>query len=138
ATRVGTMDLWTHARRFCITLAPLGFGVWLAHYCFHFLTGLWTFIPVTQAAAIRHGIPGLGQPSWGLGGLHEAWVWPIEIGFVSLGLVGSLGLAWSLAQRDFHHRPSQGFLPWAGLQLTMAATALWLLAQPMEMRGTFL
>lgn len=127
-----------HARRFSFTLAPLGFGVWLAHYCFHFLTGLWTFIPVAQHAAARHGFPVLGLPRWGMGGLHEAWVWPIEVGFVLLGLIGSLALTWSLAERDFGLRPAGGFRPWAALHLAFAGTALWLIAQPMEMRGTFL
>ncbi len=138
AARHSTSSLWAHARRFSFTLAPLGFGVWLAHYCFHFLTGLWTIVPVTQAALLRYGIEWVGRPSWGLGGLHEAWVWPIEIGFVGLGLVGSLGLAWSLSERDFGRTAAKAFLPWAGLILALAGTALWLLAQPMEMRGTFL
>ena len=30
------------------------------------------------------------------------------------------------------------FALWAGLHLLLAGTALWLLAQPMEMRGTYL
>ncbi|QDV04648.1 quinol dehydrogenase membrane component [Planctomycetes bacterium Poly30] len=129
---------FSHARRFSFTLAPLGFGVWLAHYCFHFLTGLWTFIPVAQHAAERHGLSGLGRPQWGLGGLHEAWVWPIEVGFVLFGLIGSLAVTWSLAERDFGVHRARAFRPWAGLHLVYACTALWLLAQPMEMRGTFL
>ena len=32
-------------RRFIYGLAPLGFGMWLAHYAFHFLTGALTLIP---------------------------------------------------------------------------------------------
>ena len=28
--------------RYTYGLVPLGFGMWLAHYCFHFLTGLYT------------------------------------------------------------------------------------------------
>ena len=38
------------AVRYSYSLAPLGFGIWLAHFGFHFLTGLYTFIPVTQSS----------------------------------------------------------------------------------------
>ena len=127
-----------HLVRFSLSLCPLGFGVWLAHYSFHFLTGLWTFVPVTQLALRRLGITLLGTPRWGLGGLHESWVWPIELGFLGLGLVGSIAIAWRLAERDFGRRAPRAFAPWALLHLALAGTALWLLAQPMEMRGTFL
>lgn len=127
-----------HAVRFAYSLAPLGFGVWLAHYCFHFLTGLWTFVPVAQHALVQQGIGWFGRPSWGLGGLTEAQVWPIEIGFLALGAVGSLAVTWRLARRDFPDRPRAAFAPWATLHVVLVATALWLLAQPMEMRGTFL
>ncbi|MEZ6015988.1 MAG: FesM [Planctomycetota bacterium] len=127
-----------HAQRFALSLAPLGFGVWLAHYCFHFLTGLWTFVPVTQSAARDVGLTFLGAPRWGLGGLREALVWPLEVGFVAVGLIGALGVTWRLAARDFGAAPIRAFVPWAALHATLAGAALWLLAQPMEMRGTFL
>ena len=45
-----TGSLPARATRYSYGLAPLGFGIWLAHYGFHFLTGLYTFIPVTQRA----------------------------------------------------------------------------------------
>jgi hypothetical protein len=127
-----------HATRFAFSLAPLGFGVWLAHYSFHFLTGLWTFVPVAQHALVQSGIDLLGQPRWGLGGLTQAQVWPIEIGFLALGAVGSLAVTWRLAGRDFPGRAWAAFAPWATLHVGLTAVALWLLAQPMEMRGTFL
>ncbi len=129
---------FVHARRFVFGLAPLGFGVWLAHYSFHFLTGLWTFVPVAQKACNELGITLFGSPSWGLGGLHAAYVWPIEVGFVALGIVGALTVTWRLAQRDASRAVVRTFAPWAVLELVLGATALWLLAQPMEMRGTFL
>lgn len=36
-------------RRFTYGLVPMGFGMWLAHYAFHFLTGALALIPVTQS-----------------------------------------------------------------------------------------
>ena len=47
--------------RYTYGLAPLGFGMWLAHYGFHFLTGLYTIIPVTQSALASLGWPVLGR-----------------------------------------------------------------------------
>jgi hypothetical protein len=128
----------THLQRFAFSLAPLGFGVWLAHYSFHFLTGLWTFVPVTQHTLVKLGVTLLGRPRWGLGGLTEAQVWPLELGFLALGAAGSLAVTWRLARRDFGERAPLACAPWAALHVGLTAAALWLLAQPMEMRGTFL
>lgn len=134
-TKVPALD---HLSRFSFGLVPLGFGVWLAHYSFHFLTGLWTFVPVTQHALMKNGIEFLGSPRWGLGGLTEAQVWPIELGFLALGAVGSLSVTWRLARRDFARDALRAFTPWALVHVTLLGCALWLLAQPMEMRGTYL
>src|SRR5271155_866783 len=55
--------------RYTYGLVPLGFGMWLAHYGFHFFTGLYTIIPVTQSAVASLGHAFLGQPRWTLTGL---------------------------------------------------------------------
>jgi ferredoxin len=117
------------AVRFTYALVPLGFGVWLAHYGFHLLTGLLTLVPVVQEAF------GLGSPRWGLVGLPVRFVYPIEIGFIGLGVMGSLLVAWKIAEREAPSRTRKAFVPWAGLCLLLGFAALWLLAQPMEMRG---
>jgi ferredoxin len=124
--------------RFAYSLIPLGFGVWLAHYCFHLLTGLWTFVPVVQDLFMDLGLPIFGAPTWGLGGLPERLVTPIELGFLGLGLLGSLLVAWRIAERDYPLRTAKAFAPWAGLSFLLWGVAMWLLSQPMEMRGTFL
>lgn len=126
------------ATRFSYALIPLGFGVWLAHYGFHLLTGLWTFVPVVQDLFADAGLPIFGQPSWGLGGLPDRLVTPIELGLLALGLLGSLLAAWKIAERDYPLRTAKAFAPWAGLSILLWAVAIWLLSQPMEMRGTFL
>src|SRR6204780_3921524 len=63
-----------------ISLVQLGFGMWLAHYCFHFLTGLYTLIPVTQNAIASLGRPFLGEPRWTLTGVPSNIVQVVEIG----------------------------------------------------------
>jgi hypothetical protein len=125
--------------RYAYSLAPLGFGVWLAHYSFHFLTGFWTFVPVVQSAAAElFGSPVLGAPLWTMVGMPAASVYPIELGLLALGLLGSFLVAYRLAERHAPGRSWGAFAPWATLALLMWLSAMWLLAQPMEMRGTIL
>lgn len=124
--------------KYAYALAPLGFGVWLAHYSFHFLTGLYTFIPVIQSALAQAGWPVLGQPDWHQVGLPERTVYPVELGLLGLGWLGSLLLAYRLAEEETAAHPIRVFILWASLCTFLWATALWLLSQPMEMRGTFL
>ena len=124
--------------RYAYGLAPLGFGVWLAHYGFHLLTGLYTFIPVIQSALAGAGFPLMGEPNWRLGGLPEAAVYPIELGFLGLGLLGSLLVIYRLSEQDSGARHGRVFTVWAMVCLLLGLSALWLLSQPMEMRSTFL
>ena len=125
--------------RFARSLLPIGFGIWLAHYGFHFFTGFLTVIPVAQNAAIQSfGRPLLGEPMWQLGGLPESIVFPMELGFLGLGLIGSWMVAWAIACEAFQRRAAAAFLPWGVLHLLLFISAVWILNQPMDMRGTFL
>ena len=124
--------------RYAYGIAPLGFGIWLSHYSFHFLNGLFTFVPVFQSAAARAGLPFLGEPRWNLGGLPEGATYVIGMGFLVLGLIGSLMVIYRLAGQELVSRPFRAFAPWAGVCLILWLSALWLMSQPMQMRGTFL
>ena len=119
------------AVRYSYVLAPLGFGIWLAHYGFHFLTGLYTIVPVTQAALG-------GQPRWGTPGFAPNVVQLFEFGFVFLGLLGSLLVSYSIARAEKVDHPSRIFALWAIVALIITAGALWLMSQPMEMRAVTL
>jgi polyferredoxin len=120
--------------RYAYALVPLGFGMWLAHYSFHFLTGLLTLIPVVQNAVS----PLLGPPFWRLTGIPVRFVQPLEFGFLALGLVGSLMVAHRLAEDEPGAPPARAFLPWAAVCVLLFAAAVWLILQPMEMRATFM
>jgi hypothetical protein len=119
-------------------MVPLGFGMWLAHYCFHFLTGLYTLIPVTQNAVASLGWPFLGEPRWTLTGLPANVVQVVEIGFLLLGFAGSLVVIYGLSEDDSPGRPMRAFLPWAAVCLILWCASMWLLFQPMEMRATMM
>jgi hypothetical protein len=134
----GRTGLLALATRYTYSLVPLGFAVWLAHYAFHFLTGVLTIIPVTQNALADLGNPLLGEPAWRLGGLRVGAVYPMQLGFLALGLVGSWVVAVRLGRQDHLESPWRAYLPWLVLHAALFASAVWLMAQPMEMRGTFL
>ncbi|HEY0760042.1 MAG TPA: hypothetical protein VGD59_12390 [Acidisarcina sp.] len=124
--------------RYAYALVPLGFGMWLAHYCFHFFTGLYTIIPVTQSALASIGTSLFGTPRWTWTGLPTPIVQPLEVGFLLLGLAGSLLVAYRLALEDSQDHPLRAFAPWAAVCLLLWAASVWLMQQPMEMRATFM
>jgi hypothetical protein len=123
--------------RYAYGLAPLGFGVWLSHYSLHFLIGLFTFIPVFQSAAAGTGWAFLGEPRWDFGGLTPGATSAIGLGFLVLALTGSLMVIYRLAEQDSPRSPAKAFVPWAGLCLLLWLSALWVMSQPMQMRGAF-
>jgi len=151
ALLMGAAALWTRraartaqsvpaiVKRFARSLVPIGFGVWLAHYGFHFFTGFLTVVPVTQNAVLQSlGSPLLGEPMWQLGGLPENIVYPMEIGFLLLGLIGSWMVAWAIAGQLAPLRTARAFWPWAAVHALLFVSAVWIMSQPMDMRGTFL
>jgi hypothetical protein len=128
--------LGSAALRYATTLIPLGFGVWLAHYGFHLLTGMLTVVPVTQSAAIDLlGWAALGEPAWSWVWMRSGSVQPIQLGFVLLGACGSIGLVRAVSLRDYPSRPGLASAPWVATIVVLTAAALWILNQPMEMRG---
>ena len=125
------------AVNFAYALVPFGFGMWLAHYGFHLLTGAMTIVPVTQRAAVDLlGWPALGAPLWSLTGMRPGSVFPIQVGFILLGAMGSCSAAYQISERDYPERVALSLAAWLAVIAFLAVVALWILSQPMEMRGT--
>jgi hypothetical protein len=121
---------------YAYALTPLGVGVWLAHYGFHLLTGLLTLVPVTQSAAVDAlGWPALGDPRWTWTGMGPGSVFPLQLGVVLLGAAGAAALVYATSQRDHPRRVTAASVPWLGLVALVAGAAIWILQQPMAMRG---
>jgi cytochrome c oxidase assembly factor CtaG/ferredoxin len=122
---------------FVHTLAPLGFGMWLAHYSFHFLTTGASIVPVAQRVANDLGWTWLGSPHWAA--CCCADVAPrllrLEILLLDLGLLATLLAAHRLACRLAPERSLALFAPWAVLAIAAFTFGVWILFQPMEMRG---
>jgi polyferredoxin len=124
------------ALRFAYGLVPLGFGIWLAHYGFHFLTGALTIVPVTQSAAVDlFGWAALGDPLWRWAGMRPGAVFPLQAGCVLLGSIGSVTTMALMARSDYPRRAIRAAAPWIAIVLLLSAAAMWVLVQPMEMRG---
>ncbi len=123
---------------FTMTLAPLGFAMWLAHLVFHLFTGSHTPIPVAQRIAVDLHLALFGKPNWAI----ASWAFPqlldFEILFLDLGLLLSLYAGWKVAERynKSVKRCFLTFLPWAVIYVLFFLAAIWIIFQPMDMRGT--
>jgi len=125
--------------RYTPALVPLAFGIWFAHYGFHFATGALNVIPVTQYFLRDHGIDLLGAPNWALGPiLPFRWLLPLQMLAVMVGLLATLYVIGERARAA--HADSgtmaKAMIPWALLAVAIAITSVYLFTLPMEMRGT--
>ena len=138
------------ARRYVWALVPMGFGMWLAHYAFHFLTGALTIVPVVQSFLADVSLYG-GDVRWDLGPLvPQGWLFPIEAALLYLGATGSVVAAVRIAQSHLTDTRRQtgkragpnaalaAASPWMLLTLLLLGFGIWILVQPMEMRGTMM
>lgn len=126
-----TQSLRDTVAAFAPAFVPLGFGVWIAHYGFHFLLAPLTIIPVIQEF--------LGQAGdWArFGTATDAGL----IGLIQvIALVGGFAWSMSIAQqislRLYRRQGLIGMIPWALLLLLVMLVALQIFSLPMEMRGT--
>ena len=116
---------------FAPAFVPLGFGIWFAHYSFHFLVGPGLIVPVIQEFLGGNG-------DW------AAWSFSLDtniIGLIQLivligGFFWSLRLAQRTAHRLYRRKALLGLLPWALLFLLLMLAAWQIFSLPMEMRGT--
>jgi cytochrome c oxidase assembly factor CtaG len=128
------------ATRYCFALVPLGFAMWLAHYSFHFLTSYDTLVPVTQRFAGDLGASILGEPSWVPGCCRPVgnWLLRLEILILDFGLLLSLYTGFRIASIDASSfaQVLKRLTPWAVLILLLFSAGVWIVLQPMQMRGT--
>jgi hypothetical protein len=114
--------------------------MWLAHYSFHLLTSYDAAVPAAQRFAADRGWAGLGSPEWGRACCRPVtdWLLHLEILSLDIGLLLSLYAVWRIARAQAT-RPARVFgaaVPWAVLVLLLFALGVWIVFQPMQMRGT--
>ena len=123
---------------FAMTLVPLGFATWLAHFVFHLFTGSHMPIPVVERIALDLHLGWFGKPDWGISSWAVPQLLDFEILFLDLGLLVSLYAGWKVAQR-YHNSKKRSlliFTPWSLVYVLFFLVAIWIIFQPMEMRGT--
>ena len=133
----GGANWWESATRFSYTLVPIGFGMWLSHYCFHLLTSYRTVIPAAQRFLASLGWHVLGSPRWSDACCQPVaeWLPRLEIVCLDLGLLLSLYSGCRIASG---RTPAawRAFVFWALLIVLLFAMGVWIVLQPMQMRGT--
>lgn len=119
------------AAAFAPAFAPLGFGIWFAHYGFHFLIAPLSIIPVIQEF--------LGQTGeWTRFGTAFSGdlIGLIQVVALVGGFVWSMMIAQKAALRLYHRDAPLGLAPWGLVLLVLLLLAIQVFALPMEMRGT--
>jgi hypothetical protein len=97
-------------RRFVYALVPIGVAMWAAHLMYHFATA-WTS--------------------------RLSFVTPVQILLLGAGLLLSLYVILRIAEQSVQRtrRVLAVAAPWAALCLMLYAAGIWILFQPMQMRG---
>ena len=122
-----------------MALVPLGVSMWAAHFVYHLLTGASALVPVFKRAANDIGINFLGRPDWSSASaiVHLDWLTSIQILLLGAGLLLTLYVCWRTAF-SFTKQTRSAFgllMPWAALAVALYAAGVWVLFQPMQMRG---
>lgn len=117
-------------RRFIFSLVPLGAAMWAAHLLYHFATG-WS----APAAAVERIIGGLGTalplP------FVPTWITSAQILLLDAGLLLTIYVLWQVARQQISELGAMLRLaaPWLALSCCLYCAGIWILFQPMQMRG---
>ena len=124
---------------FAPAFVPLGFSMWLIHFSYHLLSGGQTVLPVLERAALDLGITIFGSPDWSISSTMPSFDWlpSVELLLLDLGLLFTLYIGWRIASRfRFNFAQTLGLnAPWAILALVLYSSGVWIIFQPMQMRG---
>jgi cytochrome c oxidase assembly factor CtaG len=123
--------------RFVLSLVPLGFAMWCAHFLFHLFSGLPTALPVAQRVANDLGVNAIGVPQWASAGIASDALMRLEILLLDGGLLLTLYVGWRIARAlaVSSQRALGALFPWAAFATALYAVGVWLVFQPMQMRG---
>lgn len=123
---------------FVMALIPLGFSMWLAHLSYHFVTSAGTIQPVLQRVLIDLGFLKFSNPDWAASAFPRiVSLESLQILFLDLGLLFTLYIGWRVSRR-FANRTGIALrllIPWASLAAALYIVGVWIVLQPMQMRG---
>jgi hypothetical protein len=93
-----------------------------------------------QRVALDLHLPLFNQPDWTIASWAIPQLLDFEILFLDLGLLVSLYAGWKVANRyaNENNRALFIFAPWSVLYVLFFLAAVWVVFQPMDMRGTMI
>ena len=108
--------------------------MWLAHFSNHLVAGWSTLIPAVERFFSRVS-SGVYPQAW-----MPSWIPSLELLFLDLGLLLTLYIAWRVARQvaDGERMALAVMSPWAVLAGALYSAGLWIVFQPMQMRGTMM
>jgi hypothetical protein len=136
--------------RWTLALLPVGLGMWAAHLCFHLVTAAGALGPaLSQAGRDLHLVQG---PGWAAGAslLSASALLQLQLGLLDAGLLFALYLGWRMvrsvpaparplstahAGRASIAQSLWTLAPWASVVLLLYGAGVWVLLEPMQMRG---
>ena len=118
------------ARRSALALVPVGVAMWAAHLLYHLATSFGAAWPAIQRAATGT-VRMVAMPS------IPMWLTPAQILLLDAGLLLTLYVAWRIASQYTSkvHAALALAAPWAAVSCALYAAGIWILFQPMQMRG---
>ncbi len=118
------------ARRSALALVPVGIAMWAAHLLYHLATSFGAAWPAIQRFATGT-VRIAGMPSL------PPWLTPAQILLLDAGLLLTLYVAWCVASQYTNKIRTALALaaPWAAVSCALYAAGIWILFQPMQMRG---
>jgi cytochrome c oxidase assembly factor CtaG/polyferredoxin len=128
--------------RFSQALLPLGLSMWTAHLLFHLFTGWGTLDPALHQAAADVGWHFLLPARWTMQPplLPGNSMLSVQLLVLDAGLLITLYLGWRLAQEWTAAAGKRLLLmvPWVFTVVAGYAVAIWIVLQPMQMRGVMM
>jgi hypothetical protein len=131
-SRLGTQRAWKDLTcSFTLALVPVGFSMWLAHFSNHLFAGWSAVIPAVARFISPASSINLAQ-AW-----VPAWIPSLELCFLDAGLLLTLYTTWRVACRlvSGDRRALVAMFPWAVLAGALYSAGVWIVFQPMQMRG---
>lgn len=124
-------------KRYAVGLLPLGAGIWMSHYFFHFVVGAGGLIPAFQNVFVKPGVPLFGRPNWESGAiLPYDFIFPVQLLMIYGGFMGSALAIYQISRKMYKKKAARrAMLPFLLLALLLAVIAVLIMSQPMQARG---
>jgi len=110
------------------SLVPLGVAMWSAHLLFHFITSYASIVPVTERALYDVRLGGPPETLWAVTST-PSWLLSSELFLLVSGCLASFAICLRLTT-TMRER-----FPWCILNALLLVVGVWILLQPMQMRG---